>query len=241
MDYREFPPPPHLQHFVKLGWTLEVPDDGPAWVTHVATPDGCMEIIRRLEGRSRWDGDQPEAFVAGIITRPTALELGRGSRFVGIRIWPWTWPALTGRSPAELTDRWAGVSEVSPDLVLPASLDGLFQLAARAVPAPRADLIAALLACGTPGELSARTGLSPRNLQRWFERNVGQPPRLWLRLLRFGDAFAELPAAHASLAEHALDHGYADQAHMARDFKLLAGAPARRARRHARGPFLSPT
>ena len=239
MDYREFPPPPHLQHLVKLGWTLDVPEDGPPWVTHVATPDGCMELIRRLGGRSRWDGDQPETFVAGIITRPTGLELGRESRFVGLRIWPWTWRALTGGSPAELTDRWADLSEVSPRLDLPTTVQPLFELAARAAPAPSPDFVAALLGCRTAGELSARTGLSPRTIQRWFDRNVGQPPRRWLRLLRFSDAFSGLPNADAGLAEHALDHGYADQAHMAREFKALSGAPARRARRWGRGPFLT--
>ena len=83
MDYREVEAPSAMQAIVKLAWSLTVPADGPAWIRHVATPDGCMEIIRRLSGRSRWGGEQPSGFVAGIITAPrhsnSALEV-RSSR-----------------------------------------------------------------------------------------------------------------------------------------------------------------
>ena len=82
------------------------------------------------------------------------------------------------------------------------------------------------------------TGMGARALQRWFERNVGMPPRRYLRLLRFQRAFAD-PAAGPSLADHALAHGFADQAHMAREYRRLAGAPAKAARRTSKGPFLS--
>jgi len=81
-------------------------------------------------------------------------------------------------------------------------------------------------------------GMSPRALQRWFARNVGIAPRHYLRLLRFQKAFEQVPDA-ASLADHAAALGFADQAHMARAFREMAGVPAKQARRTARGPFLS--
>jgi transcriptional regulator GlxA family with amidase domain len=64
------------------------------------------------------------------------------------------------------------------------------------------------------------------------------PPRRYLRLLRFQKAF-EGVAGETPLAAHAAEHGFADQAHMARTFREMAGVPARQARRSARGPFLT--
>ena len=85
--------------------------------------------------------------------------------------------------------------------------------------------------------MSAATGLAPRRLQRWFAAHVGLPPRSYLRLLRFQQAFEQVPGQE-SLAGHAAAHGFADQAHMAREFKSMAGVPAKKARRSATGPFL---
>jgi AraC-like DNA-binding protein len=113
--------------------------------------------------------------------------------------------------------------------------------------------LAAMLAAAPPGlgaigqgvigaesveDMVRATGMGPRALQRWFARHVGLPPRRYLRMLRFHKAFEDI-AAPASLAGHAAAHGFADQAHMAREFRSLAGVPANRARRTARGPFLS--
>ena len=80
--------------------------------------------------------------------------------------------------------------------------------------------------------------MSPRSLQRWFARHIGLPPRRYLMLLRFHKAFEQVPE-QPSLADHAAAQGYADQAHMARDFRAMAGVPAREARRAAKGPFLT--
>jgi transcriptional regulator GlxA family with amidase domain len=64
------------------------------------------------------------------------------------------------------------------------------------------------------------------------------PPRTYLRALRFQQTFAGLARSGDSLADHAAAHGFADQAHMAREFRALAGQPASRARRRAQPPFL---
>jgi AraC-like DNA-binding protein len=241
MNYREVGPPEHLRSIVKLGWTLSIPDDAPGWIDHIATPDGCMELIRRLSGRSHWHGDQPNVFVAGAITKPATLRLGAGSCFVALRIWPWAWPLISGRSPGELTDRWAPLVEAPQDFHMPDTVEAAFAVMSAFRPDETMRAIAAALPSSrTPVELAAAAGLSPRALQRWFEANVGQPPRTYLRMVRFGDAFAGLPAANSGLADHAMGHGFADQAHMSREFKSLAGAPPRRAKERGRGPFIGP-
>ena len=242
MDYREYSPPEGLKPLVKLGWSLAIPDDGPEWTVHHATPDGCMEVIRRLAGRSRWRGEQPQCFVAGAISRPAELRIGAGSRFVALRLWPWAWRLIGAHSPKTLADRWAPLDEAAPAFSMPATVEEAFAALGGLQSTPTMALLAAALGrARSPAELARSAGVSPRTLQRWFESHVGQPPRSYLRMVRFGEAFAGLPSADVGLAGHAADHRFADQAHMAREFRALAGAPPRTARKQGRGPFMEPT
>jgi len=107
-------------------------------------------------------------------------------------------------------------------------------LAANLQPHP---LGAAILAAASVAGIGAASGLPHRQVQRIFARDLGMPPRAYLRLLRFRGAMIEVQDSAASLAQAAAGQGYADQAHMTREFRSLAGVPPREARR-ARGPFL---
>lgn len=228
MDYRELPPPPALEGLIKVRWTLSGQGATVEWIAQQAVPDGCVEIITRLVGRSRWDGDQPVRFAVGLIERPEGFEISGDARFEAVRLWPWAWPLIGNRPIAELRGRWLPYEGPAPDEIER-------RLAAAS------DLAAigrTILAAGTVEEMSRTTGMSPRSLQRWFARHVGLPPRRYLRLLRFHKAFEQVPE-QPSLADHAASQGYADQAHMARDFRAMAGVPAKEARRTAKGPFLT--
>jgi AraC-like DNA-binding protein len=78
-------------------------------------------------------------------------------------------------------------------------------------------------------QLSAASGLSVRGLQRLFADYVGVSPKWVMRRARLHEA-AELaccgkPVDWAALA---LDLGYADQAHLTRDFTATIGVPPSR-------------
>lgn len=236
MQYSETPAPSELRHVVKARWTLGVPGLPGDWFSHVATPDGCMELIYRLAGRSAWESEQPARFVAGITTRPAELRLSGGSRFVGLRIWPWAWNAIARCPSPALIDRWADLSVAAPGLPVSAD-EWLRPFQPGILDSATVSLAKAILASRTVREVAERSGRSQRSVQRWFDRQVGVPPRTYLRLLRFSGAYAELPQAAASLAGHAADHGFADQAHMAREFRSFSGVPAATARSKATGPF----
>lgn len=225
MDYAEHPPPPALDGLVKVRWTLAGGGGPGEWIEQQAVPDGCVEIIRRQSGRSRWDGEQPEAFAVGLIERPTRFAISGDARFEGLRIWPWAWPLLSKIPLQAMRGRW-----------LPFEAEGIEDRLA-AAPALAATG-RAILAAETVAAMSRALGMSPRTLQRWFARHIGLPPRRYLQLLRFHKAFEQVPG-EASLAAHAAAQGFADQAHMARAFRALAGVPAKQARRSAKGPFLS--
>ncbi len=227
MDYRETPPPAPLAGLVKARWTLEA-GGADEWLPQQATPDGCIEIIRRTRGRSRWDGDQPASFLVGLVDRPQPFEISGDAAFEALRLWPWAW-SLIGDTPlTALHGRWQAIP--TPDFqAIEARLSAATELA---------NIGTALIAAPSVAAMSAATGMDPRALQRWFAHHVGILPRAFLRLLRFQGAFETLPG-EASLAGHAAAQGFADQAHMARTFRTLAGVPATTARRRARGPFLT--
>jgi AraC-like DNA-binding protein len=240
MDYRETPPPPSLDGFVAAIWTLDVGGEADDWTAHEAVPDGCIELIRRHAGRSIWRTEQPPLFVTGLALRPAALRFSGDARFTGIRLWPWAWHALGGDRCADFADDWRAVADDDP---LSALLDDtgaqLTRLAAAFAGRPRHP-IAAIRHMDSIGALARHSGLSTRQIQRIFARETGMPPRSYLRLLRFRDAVAGVQSDTCRLADTAAASGYADQAHMTREFRALGGLSPATARRRAAGPFVPP-
>jgi AraC-like DNA-binding protein len=72
-------------------------------------------------------------------------------------------------------------------------------------------------------ELAAELGCSRKYLNTQFREQVGVPPKLLGRILRFQRAVA-MVGGDAGWAEIAARCGYYDQAHMVRDFRQFAGA-----------------
>ena len=101
---------------------------------------------------------------------------------------------------------------------------------------PLAEQAAALVARITddPGlrrvdQLSASSGMTPRTLQRLFADYVGVSPKWVMRRARLHEAAERAdsgePVDWAALAS---DLGYADQAHLTRDFTVTIGVPPAR-------------
>ncbi|HEX3961515.1 MAG TPA: helix-turn-helix domain-containing protein [Trebonia sp.] len=81
-------------------------------------------------------------------------------------------------------------------------------------------------------DLAAETGWSARYLGEQFRAEMGLSPKAAARMIRFDRARRCLLGRQAAgdrvmLAELAVECGYYDQAHMARDFRDLAGCPPR--------------
>lgn len=74
--------------------------------------------------------------------------------------------------------------------------------------------------------LAQRLDMSPRQLQRRFNEQVGLPPKLYARTVRF-DAVLEARDRRPDLTWTALAHrfGYFDQAHLLRDAHAFTGVP----------------
>ena len=80
-------------------------------------------------------------------------------------------------------------------------------------------------------ELAAGTGWSERHLTSRFRAEIGLTPKAAARVIRFDRARKLLvrnltgASPEYRLADLAADCGYFDQAHLAREFRALAGCP----------------
>src|SRR6516165_2639710 len=81
-------------------------------------------------------------------------------------------------------------------------------------------------------ELAAGTGWSGRHLTSRFRAEIGLTPKAAARVIRFDRArrllvrnLTQHAATEYRLADLAADCGYFDQAHLAREFRTLAGCP----------------
>jgi AraC-like DNA-binding protein len=191
-------------------------------------PDGCMDLL--------WFGDR--LVVAGPDTAAFLSIAPAGEVLGGLRFAPGSAPGVLGL-PAHVTrDQRILLADVW-DPALVARLED--QVATASSPARALERIAAghgrrdarvdpLLAevvrrAGRDeaiGTIADAVGLSPRQLHRRSLDAFGYGPKLLARVLRLQRALA-LAREGTGLAAVAAEHGYADQAHLARDVRDLAG------------------
>jgi AraC-like DNA-binding protein len=236
-SYRELPPPTALARYVSCLWVQAI-GAGDVAYDHPVLPDGSMDIVSV-------GGD---VALAGPATRAVTERFAPGSVIVGVRFRPGAAPPVLGIGASELRDRdtpiadlWgragatlaaqvADGAEGSARLGL--LVDGLVRrLDDVPPPDPVATGIATMLAADPAlpvHELADEAALSERQLRRRVEVAVGYPPRTVARIFRFQRflrAARAVAPQHRDLARLAAETGYADQAHLTRESRRLAGLP----------------
>ncbi|WP_175616383.1 AraC family transcriptional regulator [Mycobacterium sp. GA-1841] len=218
MGYREQDPPPRLRDLVECRWMRT----GPAAPGRVL-PDGCMDLIR-MDDTVVVAGPDTTAFITD--GSPDAVR--------GLRFRPGMLPRLLGVPASELRNTRVDLSELTP---LP-RLGSLEELAlALAAQPPRTETapwslpmlrdVTRRLAAGESVSATARhIGWSDRTLQRQCTAIYGYGPSTLRRILRFRRAIALIEAGVSSSAV-AAQAGYADQSHLHREARVLAGVPLR--------------
>ncbi len=210
--------PSRLPHVV--AWRSVTPPGGE--ISRIL-PDGCMDLIWH-DGR---------VFVAGPDTTAQVGVHPAGGRLFGLRFAAGTGPAVIGVPADEVTDRrvpladlWPA-AEVRPLVEAGDPMAALEAVAMRRRPEPDRAMVtvAALARAGRPVDAIADAcGLSPRQLQRRCRTAFGYGPKTLARILRMQRAVA-LARAGTPFATVSAVAGYADQAHLARDVRALAGVP----------------
>ncbi len=227
--YREWAAPSGLGDAVACVWVRVAAAGESEPTPTLVLPDACSDLI--------WSAGQG-VHVAGPDTAPWVAQLEPGGVLVGVRFAPGAGgPAL--RMPLDaLRDQRVPLDDVVPgvgtvvaaDLAPPAALDRLLEIAATMVSAgpPDSTVQAATCFLADPrtsvAQVCGRVGLSERQLRRRCRQAVGYGPKTLQRVLRFRRFLAWTDAAPVSdLAGIAAAAGYADQAHLARDCRDLAG------------------
>lgn len=138
---------------------------------------------------------------------------------------------IWGRAAVELTERLAEAPDWSTRFdVLDRAL--LPRLAAGPAPTPAVrrawDRLSAAHGAVRVEDLAAEVGWTRQRLARAFDEQIGLAPKAAARLLRFERAHAALALPTVPpIAAVAAGCGYADQAHLTREFGRLAGITPR--------------
>lgn len=237
-QYREDVPRPGLQAHFQCIWTSVLPDPHAGGIAVV--PDGCVDLIWRA-GRLRVVG--PDVIAA----RP---DLSPGARVLGARFQPGAARQWLGLPLSEIVGQSVELADLRGTLARDfafrmedtqsiARQAQVFQEQLMAMPQPMtapdksASEIFRLAAMPSRDEglvaarMRERLGLSERTLLRHCRDHFGYGPKTLERILRF-QRFLSLAREdrNAGLVALAVDAGYADQAHLAREVRTLCGMTA---------------
>ncbi|QPF71962.1 AraC family transcriptional regulator [Roseateles sp. DAIF2] len=247
------PVPPELRPWVAQATAvrLEAPPGETRVNRFPALAGGMLTYV--VEGRLRMLGPDaasaalPRATLSGPASGPLLSCFEGRLHCVGVLLHPWALAALLHgeASPRLLTDRHLpaeallGPDWLACERALQEARDDRARLAQlfaflrrRLLGEPRVvDLTRRLqglrrtLAGHAPLPEAARAaGLGERQFERVFTQQFGLAPRLFQRITRLEGALLDALLHRQGGAELALRHGYYDQAHLARDCRLLAGA-----------------
>lgn len=219
VSYREHPPPTHLRELVECRWAA----DGQGEQIRVL-PDGCMDLIR-VNGCVVVAGPDTTAFITPRGPEPCA----------GVRFRPGVLPRLLGVPASEVLNSRVPLDELTARaaLVPDASLiDLATELTTTATtsetapwPMPVLARVTRRLGSGAAvTDVAEDIGWSARTIQRHCVAIYGYGPATLRRLLRFRRAMRLLHSGvpHTEVAARA---GYADQPHLHREVRNLAGVP----------------
>ncbi|MFC1403118.1 MULTISPECIES: helix-turn-helix domain-containing protein [Streptacidiphilus] len=213
-------------------WTRRT---GPVAERFRVLPDGCMDLI--------WmDG---ALVVAGPDTVAQVGESRAGDSITGLRFAPGTAASVLGVPAWELRDLRVALDGLWPDRMVRELTE---RVGAAADPGAELEAVAAARRSGVEPDpdrdrvrsgvldglrrgvrvalLADELGLSERQLRRRCLEVFGYGPKVLDRVLRLDRALAAARGG-APFALVAADVGYADQPHLAREVRALAGVPLR--------------
>ncbi|MFE9443362.1 DUF6597 domain-containing transcriptional factor [Streptomyces sp. NPDC006602] len=244
VDFRRVEPAEPLRRYVEQYWLIDWHLSEP-YVSHVV-PHPAVHIVFQ-----RFEGQDPFVEVAGIQLGLFAQKLEGRGRVCGVKFRPGGFRPF---APDRPVTEWTGhripfpeafpgtatgtgtepMAVLSPDdeKARIAALD-TFLLGLDPRPDPQADLATTLVdrigadrTIRRVADFARSEGMSVRLLQRLFAAYVGVGPKWVILRYRIHEALERAETEEAvDWAALAADLGYADQAHLVRDFTATVGVP----------------
>ena len=245
--YKEFAPPNVIAHLIGAFWSFSTPDStvlGDDLIQHRVLPDGCMDIIFQYERSPSGGIDNPQLTLYGATDRFSLYDIKPSTEFAGVRFHPGMAAQFLKVNPIELFQQEARVqdgaefSRVFDQLCACSSNEQALGTLQRNLLKLQLDCRSGIsspirealrLISSTDGRMSVSQianviGISERTLRRGVTTAVGLSPKVLARILRFQHAISCLRAPEpVDLCGIAAECGYADQAHMGREFQQLSG------------------
>lgn len=240
--FRRHEPAEPLRRYVEWYWLIDWDLPTP-YASHVV-PHPCVNLT------FQWDEDDgpPYAEVTGVALGLYTRKLTGRGRVCGAKFRPGGFRPYTSRTPVS---RWTGralpAREVFPQVTdatahavttpaddrdRVAALDA-FLLSLPCAPDPQADHAVGLVdrirsdrTVRHVGDFARAQGMSVRALQRLFAAHVGVSPKWVVLRYRIHEALERAGTrTDIDWAALAAELGYADQAHLVRDFRATVGVP----------------
>ena len=240
-SFAEADPGAPLAAWVERYWAFTVGNGSAPPPRHHVPPDGCSSLAVIMPA-----GAPAALVISGPWQESFAVPVSTGARYWGARLRPGALPGLLALNPVEhrnravpappslaplatqLLDRFREVDGLTAGAAVFDTVLGRY--AERAQPPDRlvseaVTLIRAVEGDARIGALAGQLGVSPRTLHRRFFAATGLSPKEFARIERLRRAaFTALARPDGpAWAQLAIEHGYADQAHLIHEFTTLTG------------------
>ncbi|RWK53688.1 AraC family transcriptional regulator [Mesorhizobium sp.] len=195
-------------------------------------------------GKEPGDNDRFASFAAGLYAGPVVIESFGGACCVQVNFTPLGARRFFGLAMSELTDRMVGLDDVlgiegialrerlgnargwSARFAIVETFVAARLAEARETQAEIAWAYDRIIVSGGRIRVSShadRLGWSRKHLSGKFSNAIGVGPKTLSRIVRFNRALGLSRQGKSDWADIAADCGYADQAHLVREFRDLAG------------------
>jgi AraC-like DNA-binding protein len=224
-------------------WRFALEPQDPSPVDHSIPPDGTVSIA--------WIPRYGVLSMVGPRMESLRIQAHAGVEYFGVRFWPGAAGPVLGLRIAELRDRLQPLAEAAPDkaaqliagLRTVSELPGIagvfasniadWQRSTDIAPDPMVrQLVECILHSEPEGaigiaDFARSAGISYRQLLRRFNDAVGLTPKEFARLRRVRTACIQALEAAKGLrwADVSAGSGFADQAHLSREFSRAFGWP----------------
>ncbi len=247
MDYREHQPHPNLRDSVRCYWSLSSLHTS-ATEQHWFYPESVVRLVF-YSGEAYMDDAAGQlkplepVYALGLRDAATSMVSKGMTHALGVELYPWGALRLLDLQRGSLNvferdlgQRCRSLAKSIEQLLKAGDLlealelleAWLLGLAGNAPQEPTTAIEAATLLYASHGsgkitEIAETLQISVRQLERGFASDIGLPPKALARVIRFERAYHQLlHAPPQNLSQLALDLGYADQAHLTREFQDFA-------------------